>query len=57
MKNATPALVLLAYALGVLNERTFPGDHWWPAPGEWKFWAIGAVLLFVSVLVDRARRK
>jgi hypothetical protein len=48
-----PLVVLAAYALGVLNERDFPGDRSVPLPGELPYWAGLVVLVFVGGVLTR----
>lgn len=43
--------MLLAYALGVLNERTFPGDRNVPMVGEAPFWVTLVALVLVAAAV------
>lgn len=54
-----PLAVVGAYALGVLNERHFPGDRAVPLPGELRYWAGLVALVFaaglLTVLPSRAR--
>lgn len=52
-----PLLMILTYGLGVINERSYPGDRLLPEPGEWKIWVLLLGFLLMSHLVQRWERK
>lgn len=55
-RSLIPFCVAGAYVLGVQNERAFPGDRWWPLPGELPFWlGLFALTVLATALAERSR--